>query len=43
MAHISVEELYRGGCNGAKYGSGGIMGEDMKDFLLHGIPEDYDE
>ena len=43
MAQISVEELYRGEGGGAKYGVGGIMGAVMKDFLLHGVPKDYDE
>lgn len=43
MAQISLEELYRGEGSGAKYGSGGIMGAVMKDILLHGTPEGYDE
>ena len=43
MAQISVEKLYRGESGSAKYGAGGIMGAVMKDFLLHGVPEDYDE
>lgn len=43
MAQISVEELYRGEGGGAKYGSGEIMGAVMKGFLLHGVPDDYDE
>ena len=43
MAQISVEELYRGDGDGAKYGAGGIMGAVTKDFLLRGIPKDYDE
>lgn len=43
MAQISVEELYRGESGDAKYGPGGIMGAVTKDFLLHGIPKDYDE
>ena len=43
MAQISVEELYRGEGSGTKYGAGGIMGAVIKDFLLHGVPKDYDE
>lgn len=43
MAQISVEALYRGEGSGAKYGPSGVMGTVMKDFLLHGVPEDYDE
>lgn len=43
MAQISVEELSRSEGGGAKYGVGGVIGAVMKDFLLHRIPEDYDE
>ena len=41
MAKISIEELYRGEGNGAKYGS--IMGAVGKEILTHGIPKEYDE
>ena len=40
MAQMSLEELYRGECAGAKYG---IMGEVMKDFFTNGRPSEYDE
>lgn len=40
MAQMSLEELYRGECAGAKYG---IMGEVMKDFFNNGCPSEYDE
>ena len=43
MAQISGEERYCRESGGAKYGVGGIMGAVTKDFLLHGVPEGYDE
>ena len=42
MAQISIEELYRGEGNGAKYGASGIMGSVTKEILTHGLPENYD-
>lgn len=43
MARISIEDLYRGEGGGAKYAKGGIMGAAVKDFLLNGVPQEYDE
>ena len=43
MARISVEQLYRGEGDGAKCGSGGIMGAVTKELLTYGIPDGYDE
>ncbi len=43
MARISVEELYRGEGGGGKYGAGGIVGAVMKEIMIHGVPNEYDE
>lgn len=43
MARISVEKLYCGEGGGAKYGAGGIMGAVMQEFMIHGVPNEYDE
>ena len=40
MAHMSLEELYRGEGAGEKYG---ILGEVMKDLLQNGHQSDNDE
>ena len=43
MARISVEELYRGEGGGGKYGAGGIMGAVMREIMINGVPNKYDE
>ena len=43
MARISIEKLYRGEGGGGKYGAGGIMGTVMQEFMIHGVPNEYDE
>lgn len=43
MAQISIEELYRGEGDGAKYGACGIMGAVLQEVMICGVPKEYDE
>lgn len=40
MPRISLEELYRSEGAGSRYN---IMGEVVKDLLINGVPQKYDE